>query len=73
MSVQEIEAEVMKLSRSERARLAQRILASLDVDDEIEAAWAKETARRWEEMETGAVEAIPAADVFAQARARLGR
>ncbi|HLA64355.1 MAG TPA: addiction module protein [Rhodothermales bacterium] len=73
MSVQELEAEVMKLPSSERARLAERILATLDADADIEAAWSEEAARRLEEIETGAVQTIPAADVFAEARTRLRR
>jgi putative addiction module component (TIGR02574 family) len=48
-----LEAEAMKLSANERAALVQLLLASLDEDDEIEDAWAIETERRIEEIESG--------------------
>jgi hypothetical protein len=35
-----------------------------------EAAWAKEAERRFEELESGAVEAIPSERVFEEARSR---
>lgn len=71
MSVQEIEAEALKLPSHERARLAEVLIASLDTDDEITRAWADEAERRYEELRTGAVEAIPAEEVFARIRSRL--
>ena len=50
MSTQELEAQVLRLARHERARLAQKLIASLDEDDEIEQAWAEEAERRYEEL-----------------------
>ena len=41
-----VEAEALKLSASERALLAEHLLASLDQDNEIDAAWAAEVASR---------------------------
>src|SRR6266542_1388836 len=41
-----LEAEALKLTPGERAALAQRLLASLDEDAEIEEAWAVEVERR---------------------------
>ena len=37
-----LEAQALKLTTSERAHLAERLIASLDEDGEIEAAWAAE-------------------------------
>ena len=59
-----------------RARLAQRLLASLedegDVDEAaVERAWAEEAARRLDDLRSGRVEGIPADEVFAALRARL--
>jgi len=34
-----LEAEALKLAPAERSRLAERLVASLDEDEEIEAAW----------------------------------
>ena len=70
MSTQELEAHVLRLSRHERARLAQKLIASLDEEDEIEVAWTEEAKRRYEELRSGSVEALPAEQVFAEARAR---
>jgi putative addiction module component (TIGR02574 family) len=70
MTNQLLEAEVLKLPSHERARLAELLLASLDEDDEIMEAWADVAERRYEELRSGAVKAIPAEEVIAQARAR---
>jgi hypothetical protein len=40
-----LEAEALKLTAGERAAFAQRLLATLDEDAEIEDAWAVETER----------------------------
>ncbi|CAN5472665.1 hypothetical protein BH24GEM3_BH24GEM3_10050 [soil metagenome] len=71
MSVQELEAEALKLPSHERARLAEVLIASLDAEDEITQAWADEAERRYEELRTGAVEAVSAEEVFARIRSRL--
>jgi putative addiction module component (TIGR02574 family) len=71
VSVQELEAELLKLPSHERARLAEALIASLDEDDEIARAWAEEAERRYEELRSGAVQGIPAEDVFTRMRARL--
>ena len=39
----------------------------------VERAWLKEAQRRSQELDTGAVEAIPADEVFAKARDQLKR
>jgi putative addiction module component (TIGR02574 family) len=51
--VEVLEAEAMKLSPEERARLADRLIASLSEDAEIEEAWAAEVKRRVTEIEAG--------------------
>ncbi|RJP34881.1 MAG: addiction module antitoxin RelB [Candidatus Omnitrophota bacterium] len=56
----------MQLSRAERARLAERLIASLDEDVEIEQAWAEEVHRRVKELQSGAVQSIPGEQVFAE-------
>jgi putative addiction module component (TIGR02574 family) len=71
VSVQELEAELMKLPSHERARLAEALIASLDEEDEIAEAWAVEAERRYQELRSGAVEGVPAEDVLARLRARL--
>ena len=66
-----LEAETLKLTTSERARLAEHLIASLDEDTEIEEAWAAEVDRRIADIENGSVQLIPVAEAIAQARASL--
>ena len=41
-TLERIEAEALALSTAERSRLVERLLASLDEDDEVAASWALE-------------------------------
>jgi len=66
-----LESEALKLTIGERAALAQRLLASLDEDAEIEDAWAAEIERRIAEVESGAVQVIPIEEALARVRAAL--
>ena len=66
-----LESEALKLTLGERAALAQRLLASLDEDAQIEDAWAAEIERRIAEVESGAVQVIPIAEAVARVRAAL--
>jgi putative addiction module component (TIGR02574 family) len=69
----DIAAAALELPPAERAQLAQRLMASLDRDPEVEVAWDEEIRRRLAELEEGAAEITPAEDVFAAARGRLKR
>jgi putative addiction module component (TIGR02574 family) len=66
--VKEIEQELLHLPQAERARLAHRLIVSLDEDlppDEgIEAAWLEEIKRRDAEIERGDVQTIPAEEAM---------
>ncbi len=62
----------MKLPPEERAQLADRLVASLFKDQNIEDAWSAEVERRIEEIESGRAKLIPAADSIARARAAIG-
>jgi putative addiction module component (TIGR02574 family) len=70
MTTDQIEQELLKLPASDRARLAERLIASLDEDAEVEKAWAAEVRRRDGELESGAAEAIGLEDALASIRAR---
>lgn len=72
MTIEQIEREILKLPLPERARLAERLIASLDEDPEIEAAWIAEVRRRDEELVSGAVEGIPLEDALTTVRSRFG-
>jgi putative addiction module component (TIGR02574 family) len=69
--VEVLEAEAMKLTPEERARLADRLIASLSEDAEIEEAWAAEVERRIAEIEAGRAPVVPGADAIARARDAL--
>lgn len=66
-----LEAEALKLTTAERAKLAEHLIASLDEDSEIEEAWAAEVERRIADIEAGTVQMIPAAEAIASARAAI--
>ncbi len=70
-SFETVESEALKLNVTERAKLAEHLIASLDEDSEIEEAWAEEVERRIAEIEAGTVQLIPAAEAIASARAAL--
>lgn len=71
MSTQELEARALHLSRHQRARLAQKLIDSLDEEDEVEQQWAEEAERRYEELRSGTVEPVPAKQVFAEVRSKV--
>ena len=59
MSTEEILAEVLRLPRTERARLVEEVLSSLEEqEEEIVAAWARELERRSREISEGRVRAV---------------
>jgi len=66
-----LEAAALLLPSEERARLAERLIASLDRDPEIAAAWDEEILRRITELSADRLDSIPAGEVFEEARARL--
>ena len=66
----EIESSALKLSEKQRARLASKLLESLEKrrDYDVEKAWLEEIDRRNSELESGELELIPATKVFSKAR-----
>jgi putative addiction module component (TIGR02574 family) len=74
-SLADIEDDALRLSEKDRARLAVRLLASLEDEagspEEIEKLWVAEAKRRFEELHDGVAQGIPAREVFAQLRAKM--
>ncbi len=71
-NAQAVAAQLLTLPAQDRARLAALLLASLEAADSGAAeAWDAEIARRTKQLETGEVEGVPAADVFAEVERRL--
>jgi putative addiction module component (TIGR02574 family) len=60
MSTDELLTEALRLPRSERARMAEELLSSLeDPADEVATAWAEELERRSRDVTEGRVQAVP--------------
>lgn len=66
-----LEAEVLQLPEAERARLVERLIASLDADPEIEEAWAKEVERRQAQLESGTTKLRPGPETLAKLKAEF--
>lgn len=72
-TVRQLESKALRLPASARARLAERLISSLDdqVDPDAEKLWAEEAERRLDELRSGAVKSRPAGGVFRKARSAL--
>jgi len=62
-ALKSIAETVEQLPAKERAYLAERLIASLDETD-LETAWADEAIRRRDEVRSGKVKAVPAAEAY---------
>ena len=73
MGIEELEAAALRLEPKARARLAGRLLDSLDElsPEENARVWAEEAQRRDEALDAGELAARPAEDVFREAQARI--
>ena len=71
--VRRVESEALKLSAKARARLAERLISSLDdhADPDSERLWLEEAERRLDELLSGKVDGIPADEVFRKARSSI--
>ncbi len=57
-TTQALESAALLLPPEERARLAERLLASLDIDPEVETAWSVEVEKRLADWDAGLVEGV---------------
>ena len=73
MSLEEVEIEALKLNPNLRAKLAMKLLCSLEdlSDAENERIWAEEALRRQDELETGLATERSAEEVIRNARLRI--
>ena len=71
ITLEVLEAEVLKLASSEKSHLLERLIVSLDEDVEVEEAWAKEADRREAELDSGTVTAVSGGQMMERLRARL--
>lgn len=74
MTVEQIEAEVLKLPEHAQVELLDRLMRSLTdtaaMEPDVEEAWTQEAIRRDEEMQSGSVVGIPAEKVFEELRSK---
>jgi putative addiction module component (TIGR02574 family) len=68
----ELAARLFRLSKTDRAQLASRLILSLDEDapresnEAVDAAWHTEITRRVAEVRAGMADTLPADQVFAE-------
>ena len=70
-TLETLQAEVLRLSPNDRARLLDRLIASLDADPEVEAAWDAVAAAREAEMNVGTAQPVPLDAALARLAARF--
>ncbi|MGI8820500.1 MAG: addiction module protein [Chthoniobacterales bacterium] len=75
MTVEQLATEALSLPSEARARLADKLVESLDASEagRIDALWAAEAKRRRDEVRSGAVQTIPGEEALAQVRRSVGR
>lgn len=72
-SLEALEAEALKLGPADRSHLLERLIASLDIDPQVEAAWELEADRREASLAAGLVAEVPAQEAMNRLRSRLSR
>jgi putative addiction module component (TIGR02574 family) len=75
-TVEQVEAVIRRLPRKARQQVAERLNAQLwpsGFAPEVETAWADTVKRRLDDLDSGRVQGVPAAQVFARARRVLAR
>jgi len=72
--LKQVETEALKLPVDDRARLAHRLLESIDQDSDtdVELAWIEESERRYQEAARDPAFTEPATSAFQRARDALG-
>ncbi len=73
MTVNEVEIAALAMDAAAQAKLAEKLLRSLEdvSEEEIDRLWAEEALRRDAEFDAGTAKARDAEDVFSDLRARF--
>ena len=66
-----LEVEALKLSAPDRARLIDRLIASLDADQDRDEAWRAEVARRLAAINDGSATWLPGPETLAKLKAEF--
>jgi hypothetical protein len=67
----ELQAEVLRLPPADRAKLLDRLIASLDLDASVEAAWDQLADQRDQELAQGTATDVPFEVAIARLEARF--
>ncbi|MFZ2987902.1 addiction module protein [Ideonella sp.] len=70
-ALETLQAEVLRLPLADRARLLDRLIASLDMDASTDAAWDALAEQRDQSLSSGAVTAVPLDEAVARLEARF--
>ena len=70
-TVETLEVAALQLSSADRARLVDRLIATLDADPEVEEAWAAEVERRQSEIENGTISLLQGAQSLAKRKVQF--
>ena len=70
-TLEALQAEVLRLSPKDKALLLDRLIASLDADAEVEAAWDAVAAAREAEMAAGTEQSLPLDAALSRLQARF--
>jgi putative addiction module component (TIGR02574 family) len=75
MTIDQIAEEALALSKEERALLADRLVGSLDTEEQerIDGLWSIEAKRRLDQIRRGEVQTIPLEEALARVRRSVGR
>ena len=73
MTLEALETEVFRLSPSDRSRLLEHLISSLDEDEEMEAAWDAVAAQREAQIDSGMAALIPFEAAIARLESRFSR
>ena len=71
IALEALQAEVLRLPPADRAKLLDRLIASLDVDSGAEAAWDELADQRGQELGDGTATAVPLEVVVARLEAHF--
>lgn len=70
-TLESLQAEVLRLPPADRAKLLDRLIASLDVDASVEAEWDQLADQRDQELTQGTATDVPFAVAIARLEARF--
>lgn len=69
--VEDLVAQALSLPPEDRARLVERLIASLEPQSAAQAAWMQVSKARRDEVRAGKVEMVPGEEALARIRARI--